>query len=115
MLAGELALAGVDVAIVERRINQELAGSRAGGLNSRTIEIFDMRGIADRFLSEGQVAQVAGFGGTRLGISGFPTIHPYRLGLWQKHLERILAGWLDEHPVTLHRRREGRGLTPDDI
>ena len=59
MLAGELALAGVDVAIVERRASQDLAGSRAGGLHARTIEILDQRGIADRFLSEGQVAQVA--------------------------------------------------------
>ena len=61
MLAGELALAGVDVAIVERRANQELTGSRAGGLHSRTIEILDQRGIADRFLSQGQVVQAAGF------------------------------------------------------
>ena len=52
MLAGELALAGVDVAIVERRASQELAGSRAGGLHSRTLEILDQRGIADRFLLE---------------------------------------------------------------
>src|SRR6266545_7194551 len=64
MLAGELALARVDVAIVERRANQDLAGSRAGGLHSRTIEVLDQRGIADRFLSEGQVAQVAAFAGT---------------------------------------------------
>ena len=56
MLAGELALAGVDVAIVERRASQDLAGSRAGGLHSRTIEVLDQRGIAERFLSEGQVA-----------------------------------------------------------
>ena len=55
MLAGELALAGVDVAIVERRDSQELAGSRAGGLHSRTIEVLDQRGIAERFLSQGQV------------------------------------------------------------
>ena len=54
MLAGELALAGVDVAIVERRASQDLAGSRAGGLHSRTIEVLDQRGIADRFLSQGQ-------------------------------------------------------------
>ena len=59
MLAGELALAGVDVAIVERRASQDLVGSRAGGLHSRTIEVLDQRGIADRFLSQGQVAQVA--------------------------------------------------------
>src|SRR5688572_23289909 len=58
MLAGELALAGGDVAIVERCASQDLPGSRAGGLHSRTIEILDQRGIADRFLSQGQVAQV---------------------------------------------------------
>jgi 2-polyprenyl-6-methoxyphenol hydroxylase-like FAD-dependent oxidoreductase len=53
MLAGELTLAGVDVAIVERRANQDLVGLRAGGLHSRTIEVLDQRGIADRFLSLG--------------------------------------------------------------
>ena len=54
MLAGELALAGVDVAIAERRANQDLIGSRAGGLHSRTIEVLDQRGIADRFLMSGR-------------------------------------------------------------
>src|ERR671926_1009267 len=92
MLAGELALAGVDVAIVERRANQALAGSRAGGLQSRTIEVLDQRGIADRFLAEGQVAQVGGFAWVRLDISDFPTRHPYGLALRQKDVERILAG-----------------------
>jgi 2-polyprenyl-6-methoxyphenol hydroxylase-like FAD-dependent oxidoreductase len=46
MLAGELALAGVDVAIVERRASHDLTGSRAGGLHARTIEVLDQRGIA---------------------------------------------------------------------
>src|SRR5918994_558531 len=87
MLAGELALAGVDVAIVERRASQDLPGSRAGGLHSRTIEVLDQRGIADRFLSEGQVAQVAGFASVRLDISDFPTRYNYGLGLWQNHVE----------------------------
>ena len=103
MLAGELALAGVDVAIVERRASQDLAGSRAGGLHSRTIEILDQRGIADRFLSEGQMAQVAGFAGVRLDISDFPTRHNYGLGLRQNHIERILAGWVDELAVPIYR------------
>src|SRR4029077_10854372 len=83
--AGELALAGVDVAVVERRDSQQLAGSRAGGLHSRTIEVFDQRGIADRFLAEGQTAQVGAFGATKFDISDFPTRHPYGLGLWQNH------------------------------
>src|SRR5258708_38030816 len=88
MLAGELALAGVDVAIVERRSRQELDGSRARGLHSRTIEVLDQRGIADRFLSEGQVAQVVGFSGIRLDISDFPARHNYVLALRQSHFER---------------------------
>jgi 2-polyprenyl-6-methoxyphenol hydroxylase-like FAD-dependent oxidoreductase len=114
MLAGELALAGVDVAIVERRASQELAGTRAGGLHSRTIEVLDQRGIAERFLAEGQVAQVAAFGGNLLDISDFPTRHPYGLGLWQNHCERILAGWVDELEVPIYRGREVTGFTQDD-
>jgi 2-polyprenyl-6-methoxyphenol hydroxylase-like FAD-dependent oxidoreductase len=114
MLAGELALAGVDVAIVERRASQELIGSRAGGLHARTIEVLDQRGIADRFLSEGQKAQVAGFAWTPLDISDFPTRHNYGLGLWQKHIERILAGWVHELRVPIYYGSEVTGLAQDD-
>ena len=114
MLAGELALAGVDVAIVERRTSPDLVGSRAGGLHSRTIEVLDQRGIADRFLAQGQVAQVAGFAWIRLDISDFPTRHNYGLGLWQKHIERILAGWVGEHGVPIYRGREVIGFAQDD-
>jgi len=114
MLAGELALAGVDVALVERRASQALAGSRAGGLHSRTIEILDQRGIADRFLSEGQVVQVTGFASIRLDIGDFPTRHNYSLGLWQNHIERILAGWVDELAVPVHRGCDVTGFAQDD-
>jgi 2-polyprenyl-6-methoxyphenol hydroxylase-like FAD-dependent oxidoreductase len=114
MLATELALAGIDVAIVERRANQDLPGTRAGGLHARTIEVLDQRGVADRFLSEGPMAQVAGFAGVTLDISDFPTRHPYGLGLWQKHIERILAGWVAELPVTIYRGREVTGMAQDD-
>jgi 2-polyprenyl-6-methoxyphenol hydroxylase-like FAD-dependent oxidoreductase len=115
MLAGELALAGVDVAIVERRAGQDLPGSRSGGLHSRTIEVLDQRGIADRFLSEGQVAQVAAYlPGKTLDISDFPTRHNYGLGLWQNHIERILAGWVGELAVTIYRGREVTGFAQDD-
>jgi 2-polyprenyl-6-methoxyphenol hydroxylase-like FAD-dependent oxidoreductase len=106
MLAGELALAGIDVAIVERRTDQDILGARAGGLQSRTIEILDQRGIAERFLAEGQTGQFAGFATVHFDISDFPTRHPYVLGLWQKHIERILAGWVDALPVTIYRGRE---------
>ncbi|GAB3523168.1 FAD-dependent monooxygenase [Arthrobacter monumenti] len=114
MLAGELALSGTDFVVVERRANQDLAGSRAGGLHSRTIEILDQRGIADRFLSEGQKAQVAGFSMIRLDISDFPTRHNYGLGLWQNHIERILAGWVHELGVRVDYGREVTGVAQDD-
>jgi 2-polyprenyl-6-methoxyphenol hydroxylase-like FAD-dependent oxidoreductase len=114
MLAGELALARVNVAIVERRASQDLVGSRAGGLHSRTIEVLDQRGIADRFLSEGQTAQIGMFAGTRLDISDFPTRHPYGLGLWQNHIERILAVWVSELAVPIYRGREVTGFARDN-
>jgi 3-(3-hydroxy-phenyl)propionate hydroxylase len=113
MLAGELALAGVDVAIVERRPTQDLAGSRAGGLHSRTIEVLDQRGIADRFLSQGQLHKVVKFH-VALDISDFPTRHNYVLGLWQNHIERIMAEWVGELKVPIYRGREVTGFVQDE-
>jgi 3-(3-hydroxy-phenyl)propionate hydroxylase len=113
MLGGELALAGVDVAIVERRADQGLIGARALGFHSRTIEVLDQRGIADRFISQGYTAQVAGFAGVRFDISEFPTRHPYGLALPQKHIERLLADWVGELAVPIHRGREVVGIAQD--
>jgi 3-(3-hydroxy-phenyl)propionate hydroxylase len=114
MLAGELALAGVDVAVVERRAGQELAGSRARGLHARTIEVLDQRGIADRFVSQGQTFPVAGFSHITLDVSDLPTRHPYVLALRQERFEEILAGWVDELGVPVHHEREVRGFTQDE-
>ena len=114
MLAGELALAGVDVAIVERRGSQDLIGSRAGGLHSRTIEVLDQRGIADRFLSQGRRFPVVHFNRIPLSISDCPTRHNYVLGLWQNHIERILAEWVGELAVTTYRGREVTGFAQND-
>jgi 3-(3-hydroxy-phenyl)propionate hydroxylase len=114
MLAAELALAGIDVAIAERRASQDLDGSRAGGLHSRTIEVLDQRGIATRFLSQGKVAQITGFAWIRLDMSDFPTRHPYGLGLRQNQIERILAGWVSELVVPIYRGQEVAGFAQDD-
>ena len=113
MLAGELALAGTDVVIVERRADQELEGSRAGGLHARTIEVLDQRGIADRFLAEGQPMQVQSFASIPLDISDFPTRHNYGLALWQNHFERILAGWVHDLGVPILREREVTDFSQD--
>jgi len=114
MLAGELALAGVDVAVVERRAGQELDGTRAGGLHARTIEVLDQRGIADRFVSQGRTFPVAGFSHISLDISDLPTRHNYVLGLQQSRFEEILAAWVGELAVPIHREREVTGFAQDD-
>lgn len=114
MLASELSLAGVDVAVVERRATAELVGSRAGGFHSRTIEILDQRGIADRFLTEGRTHPVPYAGRTLLDISDVPTRHPYTLALWQNHIERILTGWVGELGVPIHRGLDVTGFAQDD-
>ena len=115
MLAGELALAGVDVAIVERRASQDLDGLRAGGLHIRTIEVMDQRGIADRFISQGQIVRRAPFAGITLDISDLPTRHSYFLALWQTHIERILAEWVSELGLRIYRGREVTGFVQDDM
>jgi 3-(3-hydroxy-phenyl)propionate hydroxylase len=115
MLAAELALAQVDVAVVEQRLDHVLVGSRAGGFHSRTIELFDQRGVVDRFLAEGQTAQAAMLGTTVLDMSDFPTRHPYSLGIWQNQIERIMAAWLAELPVRIYYGREVTGFAQDDF
>jgi 2-polyprenyl-6-methoxyphenol hydroxylase-like FAD-dependent oxidoreductase len=113
MLAAELALANVDVTVVERRPDHELAGSRARGIHARTIEVLDQRGVAERFLAEGQVAQAAVFGTTVLDMSDFPTRHPYSLAIGQSQVERIMAAWVAELPVQIRRSSAVTGFAQD--
>lgn len=114
MLAAELALARVDVVVVERREGQDLAGARAGGLHARTIEVLDQRGVAERFLAEGQTAQLASFGRFPLDISDLPTRHSYGLVLGQERIERLLADWVAELAVPMQRGQEVTGFAQDE-
>ena len=114
MLAAELTFAGVDVAIVERRSTPDLEGSRARGLHARTIEVLDQRGIADRFLAEGQAMQVGSFAGIPLDISDFPTRHNYGLALPQNDFERIQAAWVDELGIPVYRGCKVTAFAQDD-
>ena len=96
MLAGELALAGVDVAVVERRERQDLDGLRAGGLHIRTIEVLDQRGIADRFVAQGQMIRCC-------AVRGYHSRHQ-RPSDSPQLLSRALADQYRTHPVRLGRR-----------
>jgi 2-polyprenyl-6-methoxyphenol hydroxylase-like FAD-dependent oxidoreductase len=114
MLAAELKLAGIDVALVERRPTAELAGSRAGGLHARSIEVLDQRGIADRFIAAGQTYPAAGYAMIQLSLADLPSRHNYVLGLWQNHIERILSEWNDELGIPVHRGVDATGFTQDE-
>lgn len=114
MLAGELALAGVDVAIAEQRMNQDVDGSRASGLHPRSIELLDQRGIAERFVSQGEKHHVVLFAGAILDASDRPTRHNYTLALWQAKIERELADWVSELSVPFYRGCEVIDFVQDD-
>lgn len=98
-----LALAGVDVAIAERR-----------GLHSRTIEVRDQPGIADRFLS--RVRQPgSGTFPDLFDISNPPTRHNYLLAMRQDRVERILVGRVGDLGAPVYRGREVTGIAQDDV
>jgi 3-(3-hydroxy-phenyl)propionate hydroxylase len=113
MLAAELALAEVDVVVVERRTDRALDGARAGGLHARTLEVLDQRGVAERFIEAGQPIAVVPFGTTMLDSSDLPSRHPYTLAIFQPRIERILADWIAELGVEVRHGRTVTGLTQD--
>ena len=107
MLAGELALADVDVVVVERRTGDEVVPVRSRGMLSRSVEVLDQRGIADRIVSAGQTYPGFAFAHISLPIDGLATRHNYTLGLAQPEFERILAEWVvDELGVQVLHGRE---------
>jgi 3-(3-hydroxy-phenyl)propionate hydroxylase len=112
MLAAELALADVDVAIVERRPTQDRVGGRAGGLHARSLELLDQRGIVDRFLAVGRTWPRVSFHAP-LDIGDLPTRHNYLLALSQERTERLLAAWVEALDVTVYRDREVAGAACD--
>ncbi len=114
MLAAELALAGVDVAVVERRLDQSVAGTRAGGLHARAIELLDQRGIAERFLAQGRTMQGVGFAMNLLDIRDFPSRHAYVLALGQEKIERTLAQRAGELGVVGYRGVDVVGFSQDE-
>ncbi|MFD1045666.1 FAD-dependent oxidoreductase, partial [Kibdelosporangium lantanae] len=90
MLACELALAGVDVVVLERLAER---GGQSKGLNlqPRTAEVFDLRGLLDPMRPD--VIDTWGrghFGGRPLRYDGWSTRHPYQVNVPQAAVERAL-------------------------
>lgn len=117
MLAAELVLGGVDperVALLDRRPDDVLAGSRAGGFHAGTLELLELRGVADRFVAAGTTHPLPFTGSRLVPYDGLPTRHPYTLGLFQNHIERLLLDWITELGVTVRRSVDVAGVEQDD-
>jgi 2-polyprenyl-6-methoxyphenol hydroxylase-like FAD-dependent oxidoreductase len=91
-LACELALAQIRVVVLERR-TESITQSRALAIQGRTVEVFAMRGLADRFVSRGRAIPHGHFAGlaTGLDFSVFESRFPFTLLLPQAMTEMLLA------------------------
>ncbi|MFD6156171.1 FAD-dependent monooxygenase [Nocardia sp. NPDC060256] len=116
MLANELTLAGVPVVVVEK-MSTRSAQSRAGGLQPRTAEVLDLRGmlepLLDRAIPRGE------FGGHFAGLPveldcrPWQTRHPYPVGIPQTRLEAFLEQRLVDQGVPVLREFEVSAIEQD--
>lgn len=115
LLAGDLVEAGVDVTLLEKRPAGLSNLSRAFGIHARTMEILDMRGLAQELLTyaSSTMDRIAAFGNAELDLSGLPTAYPYLLVCSQTFVERVLRDRLDRLGVAVRHDTEVTGLAQD--
>ena len=76
--------------LLEQRAHRAQNGSRAAGMQPRTIEMLDQRGVVDRFLAAGPPADLGNFAGIVLDYSTLPSRFPYALNIMQAETEQVL-------------------------
>jgi rifampicin monooxygenase len=115
MLAAELRLHGVHVAVLEREAEPTKV-VRSLGLHARSIEVMDQRGLLDRFLALGTRYPVGGFfaGISKPAPERLDTAHGYVLGIPQPLTDRLLSEHALELGVELRRGCQLVGLSQDD-
>ena len=116
-LAGELALAGATVTVIER---QEIPSgqSRGGGISPRTCEVLAMRGLIDDAAAVSVKRGAGGghFAGLPVPLDARPwrTRHPDGLMIPQDRLEQVLESRVRELGAVVHRGTELTGLSLGD-
>jgi 3-(3-hydroxy-phenyl)propionate hydroxylase len=100
-LATELRRGGIDVQLLEQRSSRAQNGSRAAGMQPRTVEMLDQRGVVDRFLAAGPPAHLGNFAGIVLDYSALPTRFPYALNIMQAETEQVLEDLASELGVAV--------------
>jgi 2-polyprenyl-6-methoxyphenol hydroxylase-like FAD-dependent oxidoreductase len=93
MLAGELALGGAEVVVLER-LQARTGQSKALNLQPRSAEVLASRGLLDDLLDIAPARLPRGhFAGLPLDYSQLPTPYPYQIGITQARVEERLAVW----------------------
>ncbi|WP_435969488.1 FAD-dependent monooxygenase [Streptomyces sp. Qhu_M48] len=114
LLAGDLAAAGVDVTLVERRPHGLANMTRAFGVHARTLEQLDARGLADELLATGTTLTRARlFGRLDLDLTRLPSRFNHLLVTPQYEVERLLERRAEAAGVTFRYGTELRGLRQD--
>jgi 2-polyprenyl-6-methoxyphenol hydroxylase-like FAD-dependent oxidoreductase len=114
MLAAELRLHNVDVVVLERE--SEPSGMiRSLGLNPRSVEILDQRGLLERFVENGQRYPAASrFAGIdKPWPADLDTAHGYVLGIPQPVTDRLLEEHARERGAAIRRGTEVTGINAD--
>lgn len=112
MLACELKLMGVDVVVIEKR-PAGTGESRAPGINARTLEVLDQRGLAKQFRERGKPLPGVLFSGMLMSPSQIDPGWPDALILPQHETEKLLIERATELGVKIHRSVELIHLVQD--
>ncbi|MEV8038685.1 FAD-dependent monooxygenase [Streptomyces sp. NPDC002742] len=104
MLAGELRLAGVDVIVLDR-LQERTGESRGLGFTTRTMEVFDQRGLLHR-LGDMGTSNAGHFGGLPVDFGILDSIHQAAKTVPQSDTETMLESWVLELGTDLRRGHE---------
>ncbi|MFC5883394.1 rifampin monooxygenase [Kitasatospora sp. CM 4170] len=114
MLACELRLAGVRTVVLEK-LTESAGQSRGRGIQVRTVEMLDQRGLLDRFRAVSEPYRTGDFGGlVKLRPDLLDTAHPFGLAAPQTVTEQLLAERATELGAELRRGCELVGLSQDE-
>ncbi|MGW7198747.1 FAD-dependent monooxygenase [Streptomyces chryseus] len=115
LLAGDLAVAGIAVTVVERRPPGISNLTRAFGVHARTLEQLDARGLADELLTTGRsITRLRLFGSLSVDLSGLPSRYPCVLVTPQYEVERLLLRRAEQNGATFMYGTEVTGLAQDE-
>ena len=114
LLAGDLATAGIDVTLVERR-TEESNLTRAFAVHARTLEQLDARGLAEQVIENGNTIDcLRVFSRASVDLRSLPSRFPFVLVTPQYSVERVLEERATRAGARILRGLSVRGLTQDD-